>query len=160
MRLWYFASSVNSFFKRACAAIQWGQMSDFWLDPSSTSILHVWNSEYHGSCNIIEPQHDKANKIACAPSEDSDQLGHPPSLIRVFAVRTRKPWVLRYPLSAQRRLWSDWADAQANLSLRWVHTHFVGFVISWLNCYTYIKPYLLDFSKATFLRLRDWVWQF
>ena len=25
--------------------------------------------------------------MACAPSEDSDQPGHPPSLIRVFAVR-------------------------------------------------------------------------
>ena len=24
MRLWYFSSSVNSFFKRACAVIQWG----------------------------------------------------------------------------------------------------------------------------------------
>ena len=24
----------------------------------------------------------------CAPSEDSDQPGHPPSLIRVFAVRS------------------------------------------------------------------------
>ena len=29
-----------------------------------------------------EPPHDKTNKMACAPSEDSDQLGHPPSLIR------------------------------------------------------------------------------
>ena len=27
----------------------------------------------------------------CAPSEDSDQPGHPPSLIRVFAVRMKKP---------------------------------------------------------------------
>ena len=26
--------------------------------------------------------------------------------------------------------WSDWADAQADLSLRWAHTHFVGFVMS------------------------------
>ena len=68
----------------------------------------------------------------CAPSEDSDQSGHPPSLIRVFAVRMKKAWVLSYPLSAQRRLWSDWADAQADLSLRWAHTHFVGFIISWL----------------------------
>ena len=25
MRLWYFSSSVNSFFKRACAAIQWAR---------------------------------------------------------------------------------------------------------------------------------------
>ena len=63
------------------------------------------------------------------PSEDSDQPGYPPSLIRVFAVRMKKPWVLSYPLSAQRRLWSDWADAQADLSLRWVHSHFVGFVM-------------------------------
>ena len=40
----------------------------------------------------------------CASSEDSDQPGHPPSLIRVFAVRMKKVWVLSYPLSAQRRL--------------------------------------------------------
>ena len=69
-------------------------------------------------------------QCGCAPSEDSDQPGHPPSLIRVFVVRMKKPWVLSYPLSAQRRLWSDWADAQADLSLRWAHTHFVGFVMS------------------------------
>ena len=25
----------------------------------------------------------------------------------------KKPWVLSYPLSAQRRLWSDWADAHS-----------------------------------------------
>ena len=41
MRSWYFSSSVNSFFKRAYAATQWGQRSDFWSDPSSTSILDV-----------------------------------------------------------------------------------------------------------------------
>ena len=41
MRLWYFLSSANSFFKRAWPAIQWSEMSDFRLDPSSTSILHL-----------------------------------------------------------------------------------------------------------------------
>ena len=41
----------------------------------------------------------------CVPSEASDQPGHPPSLIRVFAVRMKKAWVLTcsYSLSAQRR---------------------------------------------------------
>ena len=89
---------------------------------------------------VFEPRHVKTNKMACAPSEDSDQPGHPRSLIRVFAVRMKKPWVLSYPVSAQRRLWSDWADAQADLSLRWAHMpfcwfchvlscHFVGFVM-------------------------------
>ena len=68
-------------------------------------------------------------QCGCAPSEDSDQPGHPPSLIRVFAVRMKKAWVLSYPLSAQRRLWLDWADAQVDLSLRWAHSHIVGFVM-------------------------------
>ena len=35
-----------------------------------------------------EPPHDKTNKMACAPSKSSDQPGHPPSLIRVFAVHS------------------------------------------------------------------------
>ena len=73
----------------------------------------------------------------CAPSEDSDQPGHPPSLIRVFAVCMKKSWVLSYPLSTQRRPWSDWVDAQADLSLRWAHTHFVGFVMSRLSYVVY-----------------------
>ena len=34
----------------------------------------------------IEPQHDKTNKMAIASSEDSDQPGHPPSLISVLCV--------------------------------------------------------------------------
>ena len=76
-----------------------------------------------------ELPYDKTNKMACAPIKDSDQPGHPPSLIRDLAVRMKKAWVLSYLLSAQRRLWSDWADAQADLSLIWAHNHFVGFVM-------------------------------
>ena len=72
--------------------------------------------------------YDKTNKMNCAPSEDSDQPGHLPSLIRVFAVRMKKLWVLSYPLSAQRRLWSDWADAQTGRTC-----HAVGFVMRRLN---------------------------
>ena len=67
------------------------------------------------------------------PAKTPGQPGHPPCLIRVSAVRMKKAWVLSYPVSAQRRLWSDWADVQADLSLRWAHSHFVGFVISRLN---------------------------
>ena len=32
---------------------------------------------------LNQPPHDKTNKMTFAPSEDSDQSGHPPSLIRV-----------------------------------------------------------------------------
>ena len=46
----------------------------------------VYTQEYfHKPMSLYEPSHDKTNKIACAPCEDSDQPGHPPSLIRVFA---------------------------------------------------------------------------
>ena len=83
-----------------------------------TEVLYIWAATWQNQ------------QTECAPSEDSDQPGHPPSLIRVFAVRMKKAWVLSYPLSAQRRRWSDWADAQAALSLCWAHTHFVGFDIS------------------------------
>ena len=57
----------------------------------------------------FEPPHDKYNTMACAPSEESDQPGHPPSLIRVFAVRSVGSWGPNVSSCGQRRLWSDWA---------------------------------------------------
>ena len=36
----------------------------------------------------IEPEHDKTNKMTRAHGEDAHQPGNPPSLIRVFAVRS------------------------------------------------------------------------
>ena len=79
------------------------------------------------------PANDKSYKMTCAPSEDSDHPGHPTSLMRVFAVRMKKAWVLSYPLSAQRRLLSESADSEADLSLRWAHMPFFGFVKRWLK---------------------------
>ena len=89
---------------------------DFW----QTSYLQQW------TCTN-EPAHDKTYKMGFAPSEDSDQPVHPSSLIRVFAIRMKKVWVLSYPLKAQRRLWSDWAVAQVYLSLRWARKPFCRF---------------------------------
>ena len=85
--------------------------------PSENLISLAWASAQSDSLSAWR----KLGSLAThwAPSEDSDQTGHLPSLIRVFAVRMKKAWVLSYPLSAQRRLWSNWAD-----------THFFGFVVS------------------------------
>ena len=35
----------------------------------------------HNNLKENEPPHDKTNNVACAPSKDSDQPGHAPSLI-------------------------------------------------------------------------------
>ena len=61
-----------------------------------------------------EPAHDKTNKNCTSDQRRLRSVGHPPSLISFCC-----PHEESYPLSAQRRLWSDWADAQADLSLRW-----------------------------------------
>ena len=82
------------------------------------------------SVSTSEQQHDKTNKMTCAPSKDSGQPVHLPSLIRhctVLAIHMKKSLVRSYPLSSQRRLWSDWADTQADLSLCLSHRSFCWF---------------------------------
>ena len=53
----------------------------------------------------------------------------------------KEGWILSYPLNAQRRLRSDWVYAQADLSLRWAHSHFVGFVMRRLKQRCTTPPY-------------------
>ena len=111
-----------------CICVPFGVLGRMWNSIVSVPdyCLYIFLS--------YEPPHDKTNKMTCAPSEDSDKPGHPPSLVRVFSVRMKKVLFLSYPLSAQRRLGSDWADAQADLSLRWAHRHFLGFIMRRLIC--------------------------
>ena len=87
--------------------------------------------------SIFEPQNGKTNKMTCAPSEDSDQPGHPPSLISVFTVRSVGSEGPKLSSCGQRRLCPDWADAKADLSLRCAHSHFVGFLVRRLICICY-----------------------
>ena len=68
----------------------------------------------------------KPTKWHVHPTETQISLGIRP-VWSVFAVHMKKVWVLSYQLSAQQRLWSDWVDAQADLSLRWAHMPFCRF---------------------------------
>ena len=73
----------------------------------------------------IEPVHDKSNKMTCAPSDNSDQPRHRPSLIRVFNVA--------HLVTTDSRLLhvdsedSDQTDSQFDLSFRWAHMIFCWF---------------------------------
>ena len=76
-----------------------------------------------------EPRHVKTNKMAVRPAKTQISLGICPiwSESSLFAWRKLGSLATHWVHSED---WSDWADAQADLSLRWAHTHFVGFVMS------------------------------
>ena len=62
---------------------------------------------------LYEPAHDKTNKIACAPSEDSDQPGHPPSLIQSSL---HALWVAKFPSF----LYADCKDSDQTDQTGWM----------------------------------------
>ena len=89
-----------------------------------------------------EPRHYKTNKMSVRPAKTQISLGIRPVWSESLQCAQ---WVAKDPnfLHADSKdsdqdwadtqgLWSDWVDAQADLSLRWMHTHFVGFALSQL----------------------------
>ena len=68
--------------------------------------------------NKAEPLHDKTNKMICAHSQ-SDQSSLSARNLGSLATH----W-------AHSEDWSHWADAQAGLSLCWVHSWFCWFLHS------------------------------
>ena len=58
-----------------------------WRRTSKGSNIFVYNCILSYMYNRAASRQNQ--QCGCAPSEDSDQPGHPPSLIRVFAVRSR-----------------------------------------------------------------------
>ena len=102
--------------------------------------------------NVLVQEHlsrlmTKPTKWHVRPANTQIRLG---SLIRVFTVRMKKAWVLSYPLSAQQRHWSDWVDSQADLSLRWAHMLFVGFVMRRLIFIQQHYPHSKNLSATSF----------
>ena len=68
------------------------------LIPCMVTNAHFSTARKTASDNRAVTWQNQQNE--CGPSKDSDQPGHSPSLIRVFTVHMKKPWVLSYPLSA------------------------------------------------------------
>ena len=55
---------------------------------SNLTIMTHINAHLKVLIHVHEPPHNKTNKMTCVPSKDSDQSGHPPSMIRVYAVHS------------------------------------------------------------------------
>ena len=106
----------------------------------SCILLFVWLKppERYSSCKnrtaagktlVIEPRYDKINKMSMRPTKTLINPGIRPVWAE-FSLCAQ--WVAKDPvfLHAHSEDWSDWVDAQADLSLCWAQTHFVGFVMS------------------------------
>ena len=104
------------------------QKMDLWNIPTSLRCSCYFKTRLE--CFIIGPPHDKTNKMACAPSEDSDQL---PSLISLRCLH-EESLVLSYPLSHSKN--SDQTGRTPGLIRVFAEhkCHFVGFVMRWLIC--------------------------
>ena len=89
----------------------------------------------------------------CAPSDYSGQPGHHRvwSEFSLCAQRVAKdPSFLRLRIP-----WSEWSDVQADLSLRWSHTHFVSLVMSRL-----IRNVIIFAKEDTLIphTRKSWMW--
>ena len=118
-------SWLASVAEQAGLSLTWSDPKDRFSRDEAEVFLYKWSR--FTAVKVIWAASWQNQQNDCAPSEDSDQSGHPPSLIWVFAVRLKKAKILSYPLSAQRRLWSDWVDAQADQILCWAHMPFCWF---------------------------------
>ena len=95
-------------------------------------ILHavLWlKRQIKQNWNYLSRYMTKPTKWHVRPAKTQINLGW------VFALRSMGSLGPKPSLSGQRRHWSDWADVQADLSLRWAHSHSVGFVMRRLKLF-------------------------
>ena len=115
-----------------------GLNQTFYLNPISQVFrLNPWmasseHADHHFRLNLkvadMSRPRDKTNKVSVRPVKTQISLGIRP-VWSEFSLCAQ--WVAKdtsFSSCGQRRLWSDWADSQADLSLRWAHNHIVVFV--------------------------------
>ena len=87
---------------------------DFCKYPFYTTLSVCW-------VTYFELVHYISYKIACAPSEESDQPAHLRSLTKVFTEHSVSSQGSTASSATQRKLESTCTSAQADPSLRWAH---------------------------------------
>ena len=106
----------------------------------------------HAPAHIMyEPPHDKSAKWHVYPAKTQISLGiHPVWSESSLCAQ----WVAKDPkflhADSKSEDWSDLADAQADLSLHWAHSHFVGFVMRWLISYITFQHRQLSVPASSF----------
>ena len=85
-------------------------------------LLYTMEMSWHRRTHLTyDPQWEKTYLLACAPNEGSNQLSRPHGVVTTFVFRMKNLCKLGYPKCAQRRFWSDCANAQSDQNLRWAY---------------------------------------
>ena len=94
-----------------------------------TYLLSCVLERYHNTKRAVACQNQQDGMLTCesswqvCPAKTQNSLGICP-VWSVFTVYSTGSWGPNASSCRQRRLWSDWADAQADLSLPWGHISF------------------------------------
>ena len=83
-------------------------------------IFYLFIRNNNTCISVYEKWAAALTKSPVCPAKTQISLGICP-VWSVLAVRMKKPWVFSFLLSAQWRRWSDWADANADLSSLGTH---------------------------------------
>ena len=110
----------------------WRQNWMYSAVPEGYNSIGMYLHDVQPSCSYLSRLMTKQTKWHVRPAKTQISLGIRPVWSEYSLSARRKLDLISYALSAKRRLWSNWAVAQADLSLRWAHSHFVGFVVRWL----------------------------
>ena len=110
------------------------------IDEAGKWILK-WATSWQNQQNVMCAQQRLRSAWASAQSDESLRCPH------------EEAWVLSYQLSIQRRLWTDWPDAQSSLG----HSNFVGFFVRRLKFRKISVPvtlrpsFISKFYKSSYL---------
>ena len=111
--IWLIKHCLN---KRFYLKFQWRNKAMCQLSFKNVAQIMLTDASY-------EPRHNKTNKMSVRPAKTQISLGIRP----VWSESSLSAWRNLGSLAthwAHSEDWSDWADALADLSFRWTHTHF------------------------------------
>ena len=90
----------------------------------------MWILDLHQKVDLVQYElpYDETNNVVVRPANTQISLGIRPVWSESSLSAWRKLGSLATHWAHSKDSESDWEDARADPSLRWAHTHFVGFV--------------------------------
>ena len=126
-----------------------GAYCKFFLEHLRIFLLFLGYFEWF-SCFFLYKENFQTKQIPYLPTLKNIETF--PETIHLFFFWPKDPTFVH----ADSEDWSDWAAAQADLSLCWANSHIISFVMRWLNYFS--RLFFLDFYGSQ-RNLCNWLLQ-